>query len=509
MSVHAAALLAAANQHASNLALIGVDADRALIHPGNGEYLRERLWSRCLEADASNSSYTKRTLIVVATGGSMTHGSMNCLSTQRILCAGPHLQEHRAWPSLLRQHLQSVLPGCKVYLRRAINPATMITGMFRDINRVAQPDADLVIEDYTVNDQRGKTIIGGRVNDSNALQHILGGHEFLAMRLRAQRTPLIMTEAFPDFKPPLQCQADSDYSHAAIAKSYALPVLSFMRAVCNESATADASRWPAQQHWRAGCGTLNEVGWKCMPHPGPHTHAIYAALLAVYLLRQAAASAVFYDPARHTFARMHELERLRAQEPPASSSAGPIVLPPSELEQLRGCGWGDGILTSVDATQNCDLRTKLGRRKHADKEKGSAPGWSCYEDRPGKPGWIANATRDRTPRTLTVIMRGTAMTGHLVIGFLRSYEGMGSASVFADGNKSTAVTLDGHWDEGTSQTQYVSIPLAKIVHRPLGSVHHPSLHSIHVQVPSIEEEAVVLDSSQTVGKFKLVSLATC
>ena len=507
MGSHAATLLAAANHHATDLARIGVDANRALIHLGNGEYLRERLWSRCLEAGASTSSDTKRTLVVVATGGSMTHGSMNCFSGEHILCAGPYLQERRAWPSLLRQHLQSVLPGCKVDLRRAINPATMITQIFRDISRVALPDADLVIEDYTVNDQRGKTIIGGRVNDSSALQHILGGHEFLAMRLRAQRTPLIMTEAFPDLKPPLRCQADSDYGHAAIAKAYALPVVSFMRAVCNESATADASLWPGpQQHWRAGCGTLDEAGDKCMPHPGPHTHSIYAALLAVYLLRQAAASAAFYDPARRTAARLHELDRMRAQEPPASSATGPIVLSPSELEQLRGCGWSE-TLTSVDATQNCALRTKLGSRRHVDKETGSAPGWSCYEDRPGKPGWIANATRDRTPRTLTVTMRGT-YAGHLVIGFLRSYEGMGSASVYIDGNKSMAFTLDGHWDEGTSQTQYASIPLVKLVHAPLGTVHHPSLHSVHVQVPSIEEEAAV-DSSNPVGKFKVVSLGTC
>ena len=65
-----------------------------------------------------------------------------------------------------------------------------------------------------------------------------------------------------------------------------------------------------------------------------------------------------------------------------------------------------------------------------------------------------------------------------------------------------------HWDEGTSQTQYVSIPLVKLVHAPLGTVHHPSLHSVHVQVPSIEEEAAV-DSSNPVGKFKVVSLGTC
>eukprot|EP00966_Prymnesium_polylepis_P297346 6869998-Prymnesium_polylepis.1 len=86
----------------------------------------------------------------------------------------------------------------------------------------------------------------------------------------------MMTETFPNFHAPLRCQPNLDYTHATIASAYATPVVSFMRAVCNDSATAENSSWPAAQHWRAGCGTVGQPEFECLPHPGPHTHVISA-----------------------------------------------------------------------------------------------------------------------------------------------------------------------------------------------------------------------------------------
>eukprot|EP00966_Prymnesium_polylepis_P185710 4304613-Prymnesium_polylepis.1 len=154
----------------------------------------------------------------------------------------------------------------------------------------------------------------------------------------------------------------------------------------------------------------------------------------------------------------------------------------------------------MDATRSCQL--PRGSTWH--------PSWSCYEDRPGKPGWIANRTSGRVQQALTIPVQCTA-AGFLVVGFLRSYAGMGRASVFIDGEKSMAVTLDGHWEEGTSQTQYSVVPLTRLVSRSvLGSGHRSSRHKVSLQVPAVDEEAAFNTAAEiTLGKFKLVSLATC
>jgi len=402
---------------------------------------------------------------------------------------------------MLIRHLRSALPGCMIQLRTVHQPATMSPTLFRDMPRVLGAAADLVIEDYTINDQRGKVVVRGRINDSVALRNIIGAHEYTAQKLRARRTALIMTEAYPNFHSPLRCQPHVEHAHMAVARAYSLAVLSFMRAVCNESATATGSSWPAEQHWRAGCGAYDKEGLDCMPHPGPHTHRIYASLLAVHILREAVRAA-HTAPAEGGVGADARLPAL--SEPPLAKGSGPFVLSASDLEQMRGCVTP---ISTIDARKNCALPTLGGRRV----VKGSAQGWSCFEDRPGKPGWIANSTSDRTPRTLIIPVRGTH-NGYLVVGYLKSYEGMGRASLFVGGDKSRAVTLDGRWGEGTSQTQFESIPLHKLVyqnvtHPVLGSGHHPSSHKVHVQVPALEDEAS--DSTEPVGKFKLVFVSTC
>ena len=155
----------------------------------------------------------------------MTHGHFNCLSNRGVLCAGRFLQPKLAWPHLLDKYLRSALLGCNIQVIDVTTPAHMITSVFHTINRIATPTADLVIEDYTVNDQRGKKVFRGRINDSLTMRNQVGAHEYLAQRLRAQRTALIMMEAYPNFHHPLVCQADLEHSHAVIAEAHAVPVL--------------------------------------------------------------------------------------------------------------------------------------------------------------------------------------------------------------------------------------------------------------------------------------------
>ena len=245
-----------------------------------------------------------------------------------------------------------------------------------------------------------------------------------------------MTEAYPSFHSPMRCQPELDYTHATIARAYALPVISFMRAVCNDSATVAQSNEPTERHWRAGCSHLDSPGEACAPHPGPHTHTIYASLLARYILSQAAAAGAARSASSRAGAPAAS-GTLSIPEGPAPQGKGPFILKASELSALQGCS---EPITSMETRKSCTLprlsKSALCKRSPQSCSV-SSPGWDCYEDRPGKPGWIANAT---TGGVLAVRVRAT-VSGSLVIGYLRSYEGMGNASLIVDENKSMAVTI--------------------------------------------------------------------
>ena len=71
--------------------------------------------------------------------------------------------------------------------------------------------------------------------------------------------------------------------HQALALRYGGAVLSLRAATCG----ADPLLGPLR-HWTGGCSPvaascqpgIDRVGAKCWLHPGPHTHHVYAALLA-------------------------------------------------------------------------------------------------------------------------------------------------------------------------------------------------------------------------------------
>jgi len=491
------ALPAMIDSLAANLTLMGIDPERALVHVGNGAFLRQKLWDKCLQP--ANSK--RPTLTLLATGGSMTAGSMNCLASQGVICNARRIKRSQTWPVKLSSLLSGALPGCNVVLQSVIRPARMITTLFREMHIVEKLQPDITIEDFTINDVKGKIVFEGRVNNSIALRQVIGAHELLARSMWKRQTPLIMTEAFPNFHiPAFRCQPHLEYAHATISAAYALPVVSFMRAICNESATAAGSRWPVDAHWRAGCSGLDSPGFNCYQHPGPHTHSIYASLLAWYILRQGAAALA----AKSTvFAAAHGRDGyslLPTSEIPAPTAEGPFVLSHNELTELQGCS---DTASSFDFSQSCN-----GPQRQLNAS--GVAGWSCYEDVPGKLGWIANSTRDRTVRTLSVPVR-TTIYGFVVIGFLQSYAGMGRISLYLDGDQKRSVILDGHWDEDTSQTQFKAIRLTQLVNekKMLGSSHHKGRHTIHLQMPPVGEELTAKGGAESTGKFKVVFLSTC
>lgn len=109
----------------------------------------------------------------------------------------------------------------------------------------------------------------------------------------------------------------------------------------------------------------------------------------------------------------------------------------------------------------------------------SLAGWRNYEDRPGKPGWIVTADHDdqsQAPPTIKFPLKFGAMPSVVVI-YLRSYEGLGDATLKIAGNNKSAwlkgnnvgrrallyEKLEGIWDKPNSQSEAFSTYLPSLL----------------------------------------------
>ena len=149
----------------------------------------------------------------------MTAGQMNCFSQQGVACIAEWSGLRQlSWSEQLRILLQAAMPNCTIRVQLVISPGETITSVFKSIHEIATQSADLVIEDFAVNDNRRAVIVDGRNNDSHKLHSIIGGHEYLAHQLRARQIPLLMTEAFVSLRRPLICSTFNEEVHEAISK---------------------------------------------------------------------------------------------------------------------------------------------------------------------------------------------------------------------------------------------------------------------------------------------------
>ena len=178
------------------------------------------------------------------------------------------------------------------------------------------------------------------------------------------------------------------------------------------------------------------------------------------------------------------------------------------LCQLSGChahhGVGNPLVTLDFAEGGCGAPTR-------------AVGWRCYEDRPGKRGWISedgvtysgpNAVVVRSagapgfrvpdapapPLSFDVPLGSTKLT----IAYLRSYDArMGVAKIWMDDDDQAAVHLNGTWSSRTSQTDIHSVRIAFLCGESCLRRKRSNLqHSVHVQRVSGR-------------KFKLLLLEVC
>ena len=124
------------------------------------------------------------------------------------------------------------------------------------------------------------------------------------------------------------------------------------------------------------------------------------------------------------------------------------------------------------------------------------------QDREGKPGWIT--TISNSSLTLPV---GFGAVPILIVNYLKSYEGMGTA-VLTLNRKS--VSLTGLWDKNMSTTvSFVSQAYANIHQGDAGNDNNYGAIGFGVKPHSFHNLTLTFYENGTEGKFKLIEVITC
>ena len=224
------------------------------------------------------------------------------------------------------------------------------------------------------------------------------------------------------------------------------------------------------------CVRLDTPGTQCEPHPGPHVHRLFAMLLAERIAQEAlrACTAAARPRRAGKAAGGGSIGRggggggsgggwAALPAPPTTLPAdAPTLLPASALSGMSGCRMKHGV---SNPTLTLDFGTACGSPALP-----AGHGWRCYEDRPGKLGWIAaGAAASTGALAFEASPAELPAGGKLTVSYLRSYEGMGRARLWLDDDREHALTLNGTWAAPTSQTDLAIVGVAAGVKRlPLG-----------------------------------------
>jgi len=163
---------------------------------------------------------------------------------------------------------------------------------------------------------------------------------------------------------------------------------------------------------------------------------------------------------------------------------------PQMLEKLPGCLEPISVYSAYDHSEKAPLNSSY-----------SGP-WRLISDREGKPGWIT--TRPNSSLTLPV---GFGATPALIVNYLKSYEGMGAATLTLN---QTNVSLTGLWDKKMSTTvSFVSQAYTSIQQSPAGDDDHYGSIGFGVKPHTFHNLTLTFQSNAAGDKFKLIELITC
>ena len=450
-----------------------------------GESFYSRL-RRCHCNKTAEYPAVHSTLEVLLLGGSMAEGNMNCgrrlgsggnRGGLDFPCVGHRRSRSKAWGALLQRDLGAALgKACSVSVAVSAKGGRTSEQTALEIDHVIGGGHwDAVILDQSINDMafvhRQATV------NINRKQKLLAAVESVVRRLVAKGSAVILVDSLDAPIGRFDCPDSSSPSiYRPIAKHWGLPYISLPRAVCDAS-QASSSEQALREVWRAGCSGLDAVGVDCFAHPGPSAHAMLSRLVARKLARVASGAKLPH--------------RARGTLQPEFQVAG---------FEICSLGRGKSTLEFKCSGQECAVQgsqvsTRNFKAMHT-------VGWRAYVDRPGKPGWVANATDSLKGASIAFQVQGSYSNGTLLIQYLRSYDAaMAVAKVWLDADVDLAIALDGRWDSAGSQDETAIVPFRRLL-RAGRDDNERTNHTLHVHL-------VPRADSDVVGKFKIVRVRTC
>lgn len=328
---------------------------------------------------------------VVVIGGSMTAGSG---------CSQKAMTGHRcAWPARLEVWLRKAFPRSNLTFESHARGGCSLAFFIGEVSHYVKASTDMVVIDTLRNDwtfpwkQKG-------IGPSIALEAFI--------RLVHGIAPQAVI--FNLFTGPSAARRELVPQLSKVSMFYNQPWLDFL--------TFNARRGDEFDNYK-----------KWSAHPPWTTHQVIADVLAnawgVLWMYACSASTV-----NHT-----------AEVYPAAGFAEQTFWPKSLVDEYEPC------VQTLSRYAAHDNKTLTPTKISGD--------WALYEDRPGKPGWIASE------QGATIRFRvGVGAVPRLMVTYLKSYESMGEAtftfrcSRVARGRLATenfSVGIDGHWGSRSSQ----------------------------------------------------------
>jgi hypothetical protein len=254
------------------------------------------------------------------------------------------------------------------------------------------------------------------------------------------------------------------FAKARILNHYHIPTCDFRYAASSHSALWKNGPVPGQ-----AAGDPNHPSWE--------THQ-----------RMADAVAVHWGGALHSACRRPARPRM-AELPTWPWWPNDTVWPRRELRSLDVCTQPRAVYSS-SATMAAE--SGGARRPELD------AGWSLYEDRPSKPGWISEQPGSRIRFELAFGARP-----RFSVAFLRSYESVGRVNVSLPGVGFWTV-VDALWDDRASQTDVVWFG---------DDEAHVNENTNYVQMRPYSTELLEVrllhEAHQRFCKFKIMQVVSC
>jgi hypothetical protein len=336
------------------------------------------------------------TIRVGVLGGSMTAGAN---------CRTPDWREEKscAWPSGLERWLQRTFPHAVV---RVINMAVGGVGSLARLGTVQR--------DMESNGKIDLWILDNMVNDAEVTYRMPMEASTFSVTTEALILKILHSDPTANLMMlATACPVCVDFreNELKIARHYHIPYVDYASLVeqraqeCKVRGTED----PEIRSWTRDCAL-----WTAGTHPGWQAH-------------QHVADAIGYQMGRAL----------------SDVCKAPLLPKPSVLNIPQSTFWARDALLKYLPCEKYSAQFSAANATMK-RELVSSQGWNLMEDRKDKPGWISDQIGSRI--TFPLVFGSKPTIG---IGFLRSYEKMGQASITIkepDGKLSPLGEIDGLWE---------------------------------------------------------------